>query len=172
MSHLHRNNYLRGFTLAEMLMVVLILGIAATVVIPMIGNTADLQLSSAARELVSTLLYAQTCAIASQQEYQVVFDAANNSYELQDKDGVVITDPVKKTPYRQVFNTNSEFKAVTISLVNFDGGSSVWFDRLGAPYSGNPAAGIPLTQGIATLQAGTISMNVNVEPFSGRISLN
>ena len=84
-----RNKQQGGFTLAEVLVVLVILGIAATVVIPMIGDTSGMRVTSAARLLASTLLFTQTAAISQQQQYQVVFDVAGESYEVQDAAGNV-----------------------------------------------------------------------------------
>ena len=86
------NKKQKGFTLAEVLVVLVILGIASAIVIPMIGDTSNLRASSAARQIASTLLFTQTSAITDQQQYQVVFDSVNNCYEVQDQDGDVISE--------------------------------------------------------------------------------
>ena len=161
-----------AFTLAEVLVVVVILGIAGAVIIPMISDSTDLQATSAARQIVSALLFAQTAAIAHQEQYQVVFDTVLSSYEVQDSTGAVIDSPVASgTDYRVVFSEISQLKSVTIDTVNFDGKDRVWFDRLGAPYSGPFADKKPLMNGEVTVRAGSRSYVVSVEPVSGRISV-
>ena len=72
----------KGFTLAEVLVVLIILGIAATIVIPMIGDTSGMRVTSAVRHISSTLMFAQTAAISAQQPVQVIFDADAESYDL------------------------------------------------------------------------------------------
>ena len=64
------NIYKCGFTLAEVLVVLFILGIASVIVIPMIGDSSDLQVTSAARQIASALLFAQTASITDQQPCQ------------------------------------------------------------------------------------------------------
>ena len=163
----------RAFTLAEVLVVVVILGIAGAIVIPLISDSSDLQATSAARQIVSALLFAQTAAIAHQQQYQVVFDDATNSYEVQDFAGNAVDNPVSSgSDYRVVFSDISQLKSVTIDTVNFDSTDRVWFDRLGAPYSGPVIANTPLTTGEVTVRAGASSYTVTVEPVSGRINVN
>ncbi len=163
----------RAFTLAEVLVVVVILGIAGAIIIPMISDSSDLQATSAARQIVSTLLFAQTAAIAHQEQYQVVFDAAAESYEVQDSSGAVIDNPVSSgSDYRVSFPDISQMKSVTIDAVNFDGTDRVWFDRLGAPYSGAIIANTPLASGEVTVRAGSRSYTVTVEPVSGRIKVD
>ena len=63
-------------------------------------------------------------------------------------------------------------KSVTIDTVNFDGTDRVWFDRLGAPYSGAIITNTPLMLGEVTVRAGSSSYTVTVEPVSGRIKVN
>ena len=161
-----------AFTLAEVLVVVVILGIAGAVIIPMISDSTGLQASSAARQIVSALLFAQTASIAHQEQYQVVFDAAAESYEIQDSSGAVIDSPVSPgTDYRISFPDIPQMKSVMIDVVDFDGTDRVWFDRLGAPYSGAIDAKTPLGSGKVTVRAGSSSYTVSVEPVSGRIKV-
>ncbi len=158
-----------GLTLIEVLMVVAILGIAATIVISTTGDTSDLQVRAAARELTSVLLYAQTLAIAAQQTRQVVFDDVQHGYQVQDSDGNVITDPVNNTGMQMTFPTNKNYRRVTIANININGTSAVAFNDLGAPLDGN---GDPLnTAANVTLAAGTIQIRIDVEPVSGKINL-
>jgi len=158
----------------EILVVVIILGIASVIVVPMLGNTDDMQVISAARQLASTLLYTQTVSIAAQEQYQVVFDVANKSYEVQDADGKVVADPVASSKqFRVVFGKTSECSKVSFASVNFDGGNKVWFDRMGVPYSGAISdSPPPLTTGQVVMEAGKHQMTVRVEPVTGRISIN
>ena len=162
-----------GFTLAEMLVVVVILGISGMVVIPMISNTTDLQATSAARQIVSTLLFAQTAAIAHQEQYRVVFDIENNRYEVRDGSGAVIDDPASPgNAYRVDFEKSSELSQVRLDAVTFNDTDSIWFDRLGAPYSGDPVDHIAMTNGAVSVRAGERVVTVTVEPVSGRIKVD
>ena len=162
-----------GFTLAEVLVVVVILGIAAAVAVPMVGSTDGMVVTSAARELSSTILFAQTAAIAYQQQYQVVFNTVSNSYEVQDSVGSVINDPLSSEPYRVDFSADARRSNTTLVSVDFDGTSVLWFDHMGMPYGGAIASNPPpLTTGNVVLQVGDQQMTVQVEPVTGRININ
>src|SRR5688500_3499715 len=71
-----------GFTLAEILAVVVILGIASAIIIPQIGTRDDMRVKAAARTLVADLIYAQNLAISTGQVVYIRFDVAGNSYSL------------------------------------------------------------------------------------------
>src|SRR4051812_16322402 len=74
----------RGFTLVEILMVVLILGITSAIIAPQLGTRNDVKVRAAARVLVADLLYAQNLAIAQQKMIYVKFDDAAENYRLMD----------------------------------------------------------------------------------------
>jgi len=154
-------------------MVIVVLGIAAAIATPMIGNSDDLQVRAAAEQILSVLTYAQCQAIATQERLQVVFDAANESYEVQDANGAVVLDPAKKVPYRVNLGPGSPLRRVGIETVGFDGGNCVWFDRLGGPHSGpiseNPP---PLSTGRVVIGAGDKRLTITVEAVTGQVRIN
>ena len=163
-----------GFTLAEVLVVLIILGIAATIVIPLISDTSGMQVTSAARHISSTLLFAQTSAISAQQPFQVVFDADAECYEVRDADGNAVADPAMAGQnYRVDYAHDPRLQKVRIDAVDFDGGSKVWFDRLGAPYTGPDKENLAaLNAGSVNIQAGNKIITIAVEPITGRININ
>ena len=55
----------RGFTLVEILCVVVILGIASAIIIPQLGTHDDMKVAAAARTVMADLIYAQNTAIAA-----------------------------------------------------------------------------------------------------------
>lgn len=174
--------HIGGVTLIELMIVIVILGIAATMAAVVFGNNDGLQVQTAGRELTSILLFAQTKAISDQQAYQVVFDTDAESYEVRDSGGVVIAHPFKKVPaganpndylFRVSYPAIDNMDDVVITSANFDGTGAVWFDLMGAPHSGNIVADPPvLTSGSVIITAGANSITVQVEPVSGRIQIN
>ena len=164
-----------GFTLIEILIVVVILLIAGMMAIPMMNSAASLQIQSAANIIAADLEYAKSMAIGRQQNYSVVFDTVNNSYEVCDSSGTVIPHPVNKgTDYVMNFSLDNRLDKVGISSVDFDPGSSssITFDYLGSPYSGTGTSN-PLSDGrIVLLEAGGTTVTVTVEPVTGFISVS
>jgi len=162
-----------GFTLVEVLMVVVILGVAATIAVPMLGNTHAMQVTAAARQLASTLHYAQTSAIATQQQVQLVCDVTSNQYQVQDASGNVVANPVSGKPFRVRFGAAGELQDVSLTVADFNGSGTVWFDRMGAPYGGAISQSPPpLASGRITVVSGDEQMTIRVEPVTGRISVN
>jgi len=77
----------RGFTLLDLIIVVMILGVMSMLILPQIGSMANQsKLDSAAWELVSAFQYAQTMAIEYQRPFQVkVFRASSrNQFSVKD----------------------------------------------------------------------------------------
>jgi prepilin-type N-terminal cleavage/methylation domain-containing protein len=159
-----------AFTLAELLIVVAILGIVAAVAIPMMSSAASMQLRAAAGMVAADLEYAKSMSISRGQRYSVVFNAANETYEIRDPNNAVIVHPVNKPNlYAVDFANDGRLDRVDIVSANFDGNSTVKFDYLGSPF--NQADG-DLNSGVVTLQAGGISRTISVDPVTGFISVN
>src|SRR5438874_2544168 len=76
----------RGFTLIEILCMVVVLGIASLVILPQITTRDDLKVAAAARALMADLLYAQNRSIALQKMHYVRFNN-NGTYDVLDSIG-------------------------------------------------------------------------------------
>ena len=151
----------RGFTLIEILIVIVILAIAAMTAIPMMGSAASVQIRSAGNMIAADLEYAKSLAISKGQNFSVVFDEVAESYRIVDQDGSTISHPVKKG-FDYVINFKNEgLGRVDISDADFDGASQVQFDYLGSPDKG----------GTVHLQAGTTTATISVEPVTGYITV-
>ena len=163
-----------GFTVIEILIVVVIIGIAAMMAIPMMTSAASMQIRSAANMIAADLEYAKSMAISRGQIFSVVFDKAAESYRIENQDGNVIAHPVKKGfDYVVDFRNDSRLDKVDIADVDFDPASShtITFDYLGSPYSGSGTSN-PLNSGVITLQAGGTTTTITVEPVTGFISIS
>ena len=158
-----------GFTLVELLIVVVIISIAALTAIPMMSSAASMQIRSAANMLTADLEYAKSMAISRAQIFSVVFDAGADSYRIEDKDGNPLPHPVKKGfNYVIDFQNDGRLKKVDIVSVDFDTTSKVTFDYLGSPFNG---VGNPLNNGVINLQAGSTTSIITVEPVTGYVSI-
>jgi len=149
----------RAFSLAELLMVILILGIAAAIVVPLAVDSSDLQALAAARMVAADLEYAQNAAITTQTPVSVTFSAAGNSYTLSNASGPLI-HPMTKSAYVTNFATVDGFEQLRILSAAFGGSSTVTFDELGTP--NNP--------GTVELQAGAGRYRVTVSAGTGRVT--
>jgi prepilin-type N-terminal cleavage/methylation domain-containing protein len=174
------NGISRAFTLVEILVVVIILGIAGAIIVPSIGSRDDLKAAAAARVIMADLIYTQNLAITSQGNRYVAFDVAGQKYSVTDSAGGVITHPVNQTPYTQVFGGTSQSNLPDLKLVSttFIGVSGVaqtkiGFDELGTPLTCNPLGVTEtLSTGSILIQAGKYKLKVDIEPFTGQISVN
>lgn len=149
----------KGFSLIEILLVLVILGIASVMAIPMLSSAGSVRLDSAADTISSDLEYARNMAITRQKAYTVDFDANSPaSYSIKDSDGV-IEHPVNKGDY-------------TIELSSFGSGLSVstdfTSDQVRFDYFGSPNI---TSQKTVTIQADSVSKTITVEPVTGYISV-
>lgn len=163
----------RGFTLVEILAVVVILGIASAIIIPQIGSRDDLRASAAARAVMADLIYAQNRSIAMQKRHYVRF--AGQQYTMSDTTALTpITHPVSKMAYTVTFNAaGTGFDNVSLAGWGFGGTSTICFDEMGSPYSYdgiNPP--VALTgNGTISVTAGNFSLTMTIEPFTGEVTV-
>lgn len=172
-----RNTELRivrhGFTMIELMVVVVIIAIAAAIVVPMASSAGTMQLRAAVTMMAADLEYAKSMSISRGQRYSVVFDVDAESYRVTDQNGATIGHPVKTGfPYVVDFRNDSRLNHVGIVSASFDGASAVSFDYLGIPYNAGASPAPLLNLGTITLQAGTASRTVQVQPVTGYISVS
>lgn len=164
-----------GFTLLEVIVVVVILGIAALIAIPMFAGAADMQVRAASNRIAADLDYAKGLAITYQKPYSVVFNTGSESYEIVDEDGDPVDNPVRTgVPYTINFATDSNFSQVNIATVAFNSAMThtITFDYLGSPYAGTTTdSANALNSGRITLRADTFEIYVDVEPMTGYVTI-
>ena len=152
-----------GFTLIEIIIVVVILAIAAMTAIPLMSSGGSVQIRSAANMIAADLEYARSMSISRGQNYSVVFDKNTESYRIEDQNDNMIPHPVKKGFYYIMnFQNDSRLSKVDITNVNFNTTQRVQFDCLGSPDNG----------GTINLNANGPAATITVEPVTGFISIS
>ena len=151
-----------AFTLAEILVVVVILGIAAMVLVPMVSDRSSFQARAAARTLIADIMYAQNTAVTRQEDINVIFSPDSESYRLTDANGT-LTNPVTKADYVVQFGQDNRTDRVDLVSADFNGSQTLTFNSLGAPEP---------TGGNVVISAGTTSITITVAPVTGRITIS
>jgi len=151
-----------GFTVIEIMVVAVILSIVALVAVPMLSSAGSLHVRAAANMIAADIEYAKSMAISRGQDYSVVFDAAADSYRIEDQNNNVIPHPVKiGFDYIVDFQNDGRLSRVDIVWANFNATADVTFDSLGSPDNG----------GMVTLQANGTAVVITVEPITGYVSI-
>jgi len=151
-----------GFTIIEILIVVVILAIAAMTAIPMLSSAGSIQVRSVANMIAADLEYAKSLAITKGQKFSVVFDTSADSYEIVDESGTTILHPVKKDYYVIDLQDEGLDKAdITGAVFGGTDPSRVEFDYLGSPDDG----------GTVTVQGGKTTLTISVEAVTGYITV-
>ncbi len=149
----------RAFTLIELMIVVVIIGIAAAMAVPMVSSASSFQIRSAANVVAADLEYAKSMSISRGRSYSVVFNTTTKSYQIQDPNGTAVAPPGRKATVQ--FGEGTQLSNVAISDVSFSS-DKVTFDYLGSPNAG----------GTVQLQAGGMTKTVTVEPVTGFITVS
>ena len=167
-----------AYTLIEMLITIVVLGIASALVVPSIGDAGVLRIQAAVRTLVSDMTFAQTDALAYQQRRAMIFDEANNAYTISDvivtTGGDVSYEPLylRDGPGGQYivdFDTGG-FDGAKLRMPDFEGDAVLHFDELGAPVAGGArvtAAGI----GRVYIDSDLATYKISVIPYTGQITV-
>jgi prepilin-type N-terminal cleavage/methylation domain-containing protein len=178
-----------GFTLTEILAVVVILGIASAIIIPQIGTRDDMRVKAASRTLIADLIYAQNLAISTGQVVYVRFDVADNKYSLltnpanskADK-GDLVMHPISQAGYVTQFGAGARgWEVVKIDSavmngidINFRPEFTVGFDEIGSPHVWcyDLDQRNDLNDGTIVLKAGQFTNTITISPATGEILVN
>ncbi|MFQ5637021.1 MAG: GspH/FimT family pseudopilin [bacterium] len=131
-------NRQNGFTLIELIAVVIITGILTAVITAKYNDTGSTaQREAALRKMITDIRFAQQLALTGGQETRVTIDQPNNRYFLKWEDGTYVKTPVGGQDFIVEFGTGN-FSDVTISATGFTNGR-LDFDRRGVPLNAGTA---------------------------------
>jgi prepilin-type N-terminal cleavage/methylation domain-containing protein len=168
----------RAYTLVEILVVVVILGIAGALVIPAMGETGIIKVQGAVRQVVSDMTFAQADAVALQERRAVVFTVADSSYALVAVPGSTIDpanntlfDPTNRTGRYAVDFRDDQYGDARIISADFGpSGANLIFDPLGGPVV-SPTSNNAGPGGTVRVRGSGNEFVITVEAFTGRITV-
>ena len=120
-----------GFTILELLILMVVLGIAASFGIPSYFARPDVTLKSAAELLASDLREVGGRAAVYRQELWLRFDEDGGGYSATDRSGQVLISPYGAGAYVRRYDFDAVFRGVTIEALEPATPRSVTFDPTG-----------------------------------------
>jgi prepilin-type N-terminal cleavage/methylation domain-containing protein len=162
-----------GFTLVEVVMVLVISGILASAVVSAAARLGELKAEAAVNTLAAHLRYLQALAMSRNSRTWAVFDQAASTYRgyMEDHDHpgaahrLAALDPLSRKP--MVVDLHAGIlTGLGITSIGFGGGSELCFDPYGVPFN---AAGTALSQE-GTIVLSTL-VTVAVSPETGTTSI-
>lgn len=171
----------RAYTLIELLIVIAILGLAASVLVPSLVGRDSMAVQGAVRMIIADLSFAQSDALSHQglrrlqfyddlSGYCVVRVAEadfNDPFDPATADYVV--DPLNGSNTYVVDLTDDRFAGVTITEVEIDGtGKFVSYDELGGTIMTGNAPGLG---GQITVSSAQGEYRIDIAPFTGKLTV-
>lgn len=152
-----------GFTLVEIVVAILLIGILAYSVIPRYQNRGVFDVNAQAEQLASDIRYTQSLAMTSGQRNRINLAAA--SYQITTSAGAPLAHPAT--------GSTVAISLINVSLSGYNPpltNNYIAFDGKGIPYT-DVVAGTPLgANATITLSAtGASSRQVVVSPQTGRV---
>lgn len=160
----------KAYTLIEVLVVVTVLGIAASLVIPSMGSANALRVQAAVRSVIADVTFAQSDALAFQQGRAIIFDLDNNRYQVVQVRGSNI-DPATDLIYetRITGSTFGDSRLESASLAGSNGRTLI-FDEMGAPVTA-PGGTTPASNGTIRIVGSGQAFILTIEGYTGRVSV-
>lgn len=175
-----------GWSLIELLTVVVVLGIAAMIVIPFAASGASASGQSAARVLVTDLLAAQMDAVATQGFRRVHFYSDGTGWCILELDASELSVPFDSATATYAENTiesqgqdqqsiihfvkDTRFNDIAVENVNFGSDTTgVTFDPTGGIIASD---GAPSLGGSVDITSGTFGWTITIAPLTGKVSVN
>ncbi len=167
-----------AYTLIELLLVIVILGISGAMVIPHTSQAQVLRIHAAVRTLVSDITFAQTDALAYQERRAILFDEEANTYTIAE----VVVSSGGGVSYIPLFLSGGPdgqyvvdfdlggFDGARLRMPDFEGDAILVFDEIGAPVvdgASDTAAGL----GSVYIDSDQSTFRVDISPYTGQVRI-
>lgn len=152
-----------GFTLIDITITILILGIVACVAVPRFSQSLNMvRADTAARHIAADLNYARHRAQVSSRPNEVNFTTSPAGYTMP------TTPHLNRSGAAYAVNFSNLGLPVQLTA-NIQGANSVTYNAFGLPTAGSPLTII--TSGSIIVTSGTASKTVIINPQTGRASV-
>lgn len=153
-----------GYTLAELSIVVLILGVLTSAAVPHVTAVLDQhRVMASATRIAADINFARRNAITYGKVRSVSFDVVNDLYQIPG-----IPDPISPASTSYDVTLSETGYPTDLSSVNFDTQSVLTYNIFGQPLVG----GIPMVaDGTIVVASGSSSRSVVVDPVTGKAAV-
>ncbi|GEM_PF-6915606 len=148
-----------GFTIVELIIVIVLIGIVAIIVNSRISDISFFQTSADIDQLISHIKYIQHKSMVSGGCWRIEFNASTDSYSIYDKNGNSVKFPDKNS---NSVNLETDF---TITKGGSPLSSPIYFDYIGRPCEDNLCKNRTTSQ----IRITCGSSNILIEPHSGGV---
>ncbi len=158
----------KSFTVIELIMVIVIVGILAALAIPRFSSFYYIKFNGAMKKVISDIRYVQQLAISRHESYNIIFNTAGETYEVRRaSDNSYAVNPFSRGNFIINFTTDPQYNGINIVSANF--GATLQFDWRGIPRNG---AGAPLSgEGSISFSYQGNTIVIYVTPDTGRVRM-